>query len=121
MANENKQGLNNVSFSKEDDTAEDSQEVKNSLTFLPNSVEYLLNILNNKLYKNTIKRNNFLLDLIRLKEPISKYELAKISGFSYPTIKKITKNLEFCELIFIKISVGENGMPVKLICLEEKA
>ncbi len=86
--------------------------------FCSYSIEDLLNRLNKKLYVGRIERNNLILNVIRIKQPISKYELAKISGLSYPTIKQITKELAFVGLIFLRNAMGDNGLPVKLICLE---
>ncbi len=88
--------------------------------FSLNSIEYLLNKLNRKDYESRIERNNLILNVIRIKQPISKYELAKISGLSYPTIKQVTKEFAFVGLIILRNAIGDNGLPVKLICLEVK-
>ena len=98
-------------------------EAKDNYFFSEEAIKTLLNKLNFRGYKDSLERNNLILDLIRLKQPISKYELAKLSGLSYPTIKQIVKEMAFCNLVKIKVSVGENGLPVKLVFitnLEEK-
>ena len=94
--------------------------MSDSSFFSSNSIEYLLDRLNKKAYTGRIERNNLILNVIRLKQAISKYELAKITQLSYPTIKQATKEFEFAGLIFIKNSIGDNGMPVKLLCMEER-
>lgn len=86
--------------------------------FSPDSIEALLKKLREKDYTDNISRNNLVLDVIRLRQPISKYELAKITNLSYPTIKQICKEFEFVGLVKIRIATGENGMPVQLVYTE---
>jgi len=83
--------------------------------FCDYDIEILLRKLKGKDYRDRIERNNLLLNLIRKRAPISKYELAKISGISYPTIKRLIKEFEFCDLVRTRISYSLNGIPVKLI------
>ena len=86
-----------------------------------NAVKTLLINLKARAYSDRIERNNWILELIKLKQPISKYELAKISGISYPTIKQICKWLEASDLIKIKYGISEmNGMQVKLVYINEE-
>jgi len=93
-------------------------EIKDNSFFYEEGIEYLLKKLNSKDYTDNINRNNLILDVIRMRQPISKYALAKITGLSYPTIKQITKEFEFVGLVKIKIATGENNMPVQLIYME---
>jgi len=94
--------------------------VKDNLFFINDSIDNLLERLNNNHYNNRIERNNLILNVIRLRQPISKYELAKITGLSYATIKTISKGFKFCDLIFEKVAEGENSMPVKLLYIKEE-
>jgi len=97
----------------------DSVILNNSSFFISNSIATLLDKLNKRDYKDTLERNNLILDVIRLKQPISKYELAKITGISYATIKQIIKNFEFVNLLKTTIAEGDNGLPVKLISIKD--
>ena len=100
-----------------DNEAVSSGESNNSF-FSEEGITHLLAKLNQKQYKDRIERNNLLLDLIRAKQPISKYELAKISGISYSSIKRILREFEFCEVVMMTISTNkETGMPVQLISI----
>jgi len=97
----------------------DSVSLNKSSFFISNSIQYLLSKLNKKDYRDALERNNLVLDVIRLKQPISKYELAKITGLSYPTIKTLIKNFEFVNLLKTTIAEGDNGLPVKLISIKD--
>lgn len=88
--------------------------------FSPDAIDNLLRKLNSKEYIDGVERNNLLLLLITLKQPISKYELAKISGLSYATIKQVCKWAKANEFIKTKISLGDNGMPVQLVFIHGK-
>jgi len=99
---------------------EDNALPKDNSFFCENTINTLLAKLNNKQYRDTVERNNLLLNVIRIKQPISKYELAKISGVSYSTIKRILKEFVFCNLVYEKIQLGSNGLFVKIIYLNEK-
>lgn len=48
---------------------------------------------------------NKILDIIRTKE-ISIYQLAKEIKMSYPAVKKIVREFEFCRLIKSKVIIG---------------
>lgn len=89
-------------------------------TFLSNDIENLLKTLRNKAYVDNTERNNLLLNVIRIKQPISKYELAKITNLSYPTIKTVCKGLQFVDLISMRMATGENGMPVQLVYIKKE-
>ena len=78
------------------------------------------NSFQEKQYETYLERNNLLLDVIRLKAPISKYGLAKITGLSYTTVKQITKEFVFVGLVFLRTEIGENGLPVKLVCIKKE-
>jgi len=103
-----------------DNGAISNRESNNSF-FSEEAINPLIAKLNDKQYKDRVERNNILLDLIRAKQPISKYELAKISGISYTTIKRILRDFEFCGLVSVNLSLdgnkSENGMPVQLISI----
>jgi len=91
---------------------------KNNPFFSEEDIKYLLTKLNDRHYKDRVERNNLLLDLIRAKQPISKYELAKISGISYPSIKRIIKEFQFCDLVVVTISINKDtNMPVQMISI----
>ncbi len=83
--------------------------------FLSNAIIDPLERLQKRVYKSQAERNNLILDVIRTKEPISKYKLHKITGLAYGTIKQICKDFEYCGIANIKISMGTNGLPVKLV------
>jgi len=83
-------------------------------------IEPLLKKLKERAYTDNITRNNLILEVIKIKQPISKYELAKITNISYPTIKQICKEFQFVGLIKMRIATGENGMPVQLVYIEEQ-
>jgi predicted transcriptional regulator len=103
------------------DTDGVSEGESNNSFFSEEAITHLIARLNQRQYKDNIERNNLLLDLIRAKQPISKYELAKVSGISYTTIKRILRELEFCELVAVTLSLdgnkSENGMPVQLVSI----
>jgi hypothetical protein len=91
---------------------------KNNPFFSEEDIKCLLARLNDRHYKDRVERNNLLLDLIRAKQPISKYELAKISGISYQSIKRIIKEFQFCDLVVITLSTNQDtNMPVQLISI----
>lgn len=92
----------------------------NAPFFSKQDVDALIKRLKEKQYNGRVERNNLILDLIRAKQPISKYEVAKISEMGYNTIKQITKEFEFCGLIVIENAIGENGMPVRLISIKKE-
>ena len=94
-----------------------SKSKSDNTSLLSDTINTLITKLKNRQYRDRVERNNLILDLIRLRHPISKYELAKITDFSYPTIKRITKEFEFCDLVIVKTSIGENGMPVQLLSI----
>lgn len=107
-----------MSHEKKRSEDEISNSASNNSFFSQKGVKHLLARLNQKQYKDRIERNNLLLDLIRARQPISKYKLAKISGISYATIKRILRELEFCEIVMITISTNsETGMPVQLLSI----
>jgi len=93
-------------------------ETTNNSFFSSDSVEHLLTKLKERAYTDNIARNNLILEVIKIRQPISKYELAKITGISYPTIKQICKEFQFVGLIKMRIATGENGMPVQLVYIE---
>ena len=94
-----------------------SDNKSDNTSLLLETINTLITKLKNRQYQDRVERNNLILDLIRLRHPISKYELAKITDFSYPTIKRITKEFEFCDLVIVKTSLGANGMPVQLLSI----
>lgn len=95
-----------------------SNSESNDTFFSQESIKHLLERLNQRQYKDRVERNNLLLDLIKAKQPISKYELAKISGISYATIKRVLRELEFVEIVMITLSTNkETGMPVQLLSI----
>ncbi len=83
--------------------------------FSEQGIETLVKKLQEGDYSSKIERNNLLLYLIMAKQPISQYELAKLSGLSYNTVKMICRFAKASEFILSKVSVGENGLPVKLV------
>lgn len=90
-----------------------------NLPFFSNDgIEALLQKLKEKHYSTAHERNNLLLDLIRAKQPISIYNLHKLSGLSYNTCKQVVKWFEASDLVFSKIASGDNGLPVKLIFIQ---
>lgn len=97
-----------------------SEELSDNLFFSEQGIKTLLRKLNAKDYTDNISRNNLILDVIRIKQPISKYALAKITGLSYPTIKQVCKWLQASDLIKIRIEMGSNDMPVQLIYISEE-
>ena len=107
----------NSNLSKQKD---DNNLMDNNSFFSSDSIKPLLLRLTTHDYEDNISRNNLILDVIRQQQPISKYHLAKITGISYTTIKQITKEFCFVGLVKLKISMGDNGMPVKLIYIEEE-
>ena len=66
-----------------------------------------------------INRNE-ILNYIRKHAPITKYQLAKDLNIAYTTIATIIKEFEFCQLIKIKIVLGDNNRTHALICLEDE-
>ncbi len=94
-----------------------SNSKSNNSLLLSDAINTLITKLKDRQYKDRVERNNLILDLIRLRHPISKYELAKITDFAYPTIKRILKEFEFCDLIIVKTAMGDNGMPVQLVSI----
>jgi len=97
---------------------QDSESMSSKSFFSSDSIEYLLTKLKERAYTDNIARNNLILEVIKIRQPISKYELAKITGISYPTIKQICKEFQFVGLIKMRIATGENGMPVQLVYIE---
>lgn len=110
--------MNNSQTDLKPNNEEVSSNGKNNPFFSPEDIKCLLARLNDRHYKDRVERNNLLLDLIRAKQPISKYELAKISGISYQSIKRIIKEFEFCDLVVITLSTNQDtNMPVQLISI----
>lgn len=91
--------------------------------FSPYPLQTLLLKLKRKDYNGRIERNNLLLDLIRQKQPISKYELAKITNHAYDTIKQFCKWAEASDFISSKTVLGQNGLYVQLVyvCLPKNS
>jgi len=111
---------NYLNISKEAAEEQNSTPVKDNSIFCEGSIEYLLDKLNRKEYSSALERNNLILDVVRIKQPISKYALAKITGLSYGTIKVVIKNFAFVDLVKTHVAEGDNGLPVKLISIKEE-
>lgn len=94
--------------------------VGNSSFFCKERIVTPLSRLSKNDYQNRVERNNLVLDVIRIHHPLTKYKLAQITGISYSTIKRLTKELEFCELIYIKRQTGTNGWPIQIISIIRK-
>ncbi len=109
----------NINLCENGSVRADIKKPYSDVKILSYGIENPLENLRNKKYKDTVQRNNLLLDVIREKSPISKYELAKISLLSYACIKTVTKFFAFCDLIYIKNSISSNGQAVKLISIKE--
>lgn len=90
--------------------------MSNSTIFLEKDTDTLLTKLREKQFKDHVERNNLILEVIRRKAPLSKYGLAKMVGLAYPTIKRIVKEFEFCNLVRVKAEYSaKTGLPVKMI------
>ena len=60
-----------------------------------------------------------LLDLIRQKQPISRYTLSKLTFIPYPTIHQIIKEFAFCGLIRFEKITNNCNCPVEMIYIVE--
>ncbi len=83
--------------------------------FSEHDVKTLVKKLQEKDYNGVVERNNLVLNLIRAKQPISKYQLAKLSNLAYGTIKQICKWATGGDFIIVTKSWSENGQPVQLV------
>ena len=62
---------------------------------------------------------NLLYELIKLTAPITIYKLAKMTDYSYNSIKDAVREFEFAGLVKYKVVLGENNVTNKLICLPD--
>lgn len=97
-----------------------SDSLNNNTFFSSETIETPIEKLKQRHYKNAIERNNLILEVIKIKQPISKYELAKICGHSYNNIKQIIKWARAAEFVYVKHSINADNSPVELVYINEE-